>query len=169
METFRFQQDCLIFGCGNPLFGDDGFGPAVIEYLETVCFLPPRTMALDVGTSIRDILFDIILSPDKPRQIIIIDAVDLPDRDPGEIFEIDVDDIAPAKSADYSLHQFPTTNMLKEIKEQTDIEVRLLAGQITALPDEVAPGLSPELTRAVPQMAERVRATAAACLEASPA
>lgn len=167
METFRFQQECLIFGCGNPLFGDDGFGPAVVRHLDAQNRMPPGILALDVGTSVRDILFDIILSPKKPRQIIIIDAVDLPDRMPGEIFEIAVADIAPAKCADYSLHQFPTTNMLREIKEQTDIDLRLLAGQIAYLPAEVAPGLSPELARAVPPMAERVLATAAAGLEAS--
>lgn len=161
MEHPRYQKDCLIFGCGNPLFGDDGFGPAVIEYLETECTLPENITALDVGTSIRDILFDIILSEQKPRRMIIVDAVDFPDRLPGEIFEIDVDEIAPAKIGDYSLHQFPTTNMLKEIREQTQIDVRLLVVQITGLPSEVRPGLSAELLQAIPAMSGRILELAA--------
>jgi hydrogenase maturation protease len=28
-----FEYDCLVLGCGNPLIGDDGFGPAVIQQL----------------------------------------------------------------------------------------------------------------------------------------
>jgi coenzyme F420 hydrogenase subunit delta len=161
MNVGRYQKDCLIFGCGNPLFGDDGFGPAVIEYLENQCHLPATITALDVGTSIRDILFDIILAEQKPRRMIIIDAVDVPDRSPGEIFEIEVDQIAPAKIGDYSLHQFPTTNMLKEIREQTEIDVRLLVVQITGLPPEVRPGLSSELEQAIPAMGRRVLELAA--------
>jgi len=29
-----YQKSTLILGCGNTLFGDDGFGPAVIHFLE---------------------------------------------------------------------------------------------------------------------------------------
>ena len=37
MTTPRFDQAILIFGCGNTLWGDDGFGPAVIEHLHRHC------------------------------------------------------------------------------------------------------------------------------------
>ena len=68
------SKQCLILGCGNPLFGDDGFDPGVIENLEAHYALPDDTACVDAGTGVRDILFDIILSPQKPRQIIIIDS-----------------------------------------------------------------------------------------------
>ena len=77
-----FEKSVLIFGCGNILWGDDGFGPAVIERLKEHYRLPANVLAMDVGTSIRDILFDLVLSDKKPRKIFIIDAVEYPDRKP---------------------------------------------------------------------------------------
>lgn len=142
----------FVFGCGNPLFGDDGFGPAVIDHMEAHCTIPDDTCCVDVGTSIRGILFDLLLVENKPTQIILVDAVDFPGRIPGEVFEIDVDDISPAKIADFSPHQFPTVNMLKEIRDCTDIDVRVLVAQIDVIPDEAKEGLSAALLEAVEPM-----------------
>lgn len=146
----------LVFGCGNPLFGDDGFGPEVIDYLEKHHTPPEATAWIDVGTSIREILFDIILSDKKPEKIIIIDTIDSSDKKPGDIFEIDIDEINPKKISDYSLHQFPTTNMLKELKEETSIDIRMLVTQIDFIPDEVAPGMSASVSKAVPKICDKI-------------
>lgn len=153
-----YQKKCLVFGCGNPLIGDDGFGPEVIRHLEALGDLPDTAACLDVGTSIRDILFDFLLSEVKPELMIIIDAMEVPGAVPGEIFEIDVADISPAKICDFSLHQFPTTNMLRELQEQTDIDVRVFVVQTTGLPSMVRPGLSPQVAAAVPGMCDRIKA-----------
>lgn len=150
------RKGTLVFGCGNPLFGDDGFGPAVIEYFEQHHSVPDHVACIDVGTSIRDILFDILLSEKRPDRIIVIDAADKPSLKPGEIKEICVSDISPEKISDFSLHQFPTTNMLKELDEETDIDVRIFVTGITPLPEEVAPGLSDAVTAAVPEMCNRI-------------
>jgi len=149
-------MECLVLGCGNPLLGDDGFGPAVVEYLESHCQPPPGVACVDAGTAVRDILFDLLLSEAKPRRIIVVDAADEPGRSPGEIFEIHVDRISPAKICDFSLHQFPTTNMLKEIHEGTSIDVRVLVAQVASIPSEVAPGLSKPVTEAIPLMCQRI-------------
>ncbi len=153
-----YGKSVLIFGCGNILWGDDGFGPAVIQHLDENYALPEDVLALDVGTSIRDILFDILLSEDKPRRIIIVDAVDYPDRNPGELFEIPVEGIPETKSADFSLHQFPTVNMLQELQDHTRVEITVLVAQIGHIPEEVAPGLSPAMKEAVPQACQRLLA-----------
>lgn len=145
-------KPCLVFGCGNPLFGDDGFGPAVIEHLEAHHTIPEHAACMDAGTCIRDILFDILLSENKPRQIIVIDAAEKKGKQPGEIFEISVDDIDSKKTSDFSLHQFPTTNMLKELKDQTDVGVRVLVVQIQHIPEEIDPGISEPVTTAIPEM-----------------
>lgn len=158
MLSELYQKKCLVFGCGNPLIGDDGFGPEVIRHLEGMDPLPDEAACLDVGTSIRDILFDFLLSERKPELILIVDAMEIPGAAPGEIFEIDVADISPAKICDFSLHQFPTTNMLKEIRDQTAIDVRILVVQTTGLPAEVRPGLSRPVAAAVPEMCERIQA-----------
>jgi coenzyme F420 hydrogenase subunit delta len=152
-----YQKKCLVLGCGNPLIGDDGFGPEVIRRLEAEEALPEAAACLDVGTSIRDILFDFILSETKPELMIIVDAMAVAGADPGEIFEIEIADISPAKVCDFSLHQFPTTNMLKELQDQTDIEVRVFVVQTTDLPSMVSAGLSPPVMAAVPDMCRRIR------------
>jgi coenzyme F420 hydrogenase subunit delta len=156
IQSIFHNKSLLVFGCGNPLFGDDGFGPEVINYLESRVELPFHVACLDVGTSIRDILFNLLLDTELPHTLIIVDAVEVRGRKPGEIFEIRVDDIAPAKISDFSLHQFPTTNMLKEISEETTIKVRVLVVQTSGLPSRVAPGLSEPVKAAVPQMADRI-------------
>lgn len=150
------EYDCLILGCGNPLIGDDGFGPAVVQHLEKHYFLPDSVVAIDCGTSIRDILFDVLLSSQKPRKMIIVDVTDSPGLAPGEIREIDIDQIRPERISDFSLHQFPTTNMLKEIKEETPVDVRVLVVQVSDMPDEVKPGLSEPVQTAIRTMCERV-------------
>ncbi|MBU1170958.1 MAG: hydrogenase maturation protease [Proteobacteria bacterium] len=146
----------LILGCGNPLFGDDGFGPAVIQYMETRYEPADGCGFIDVGTSVRDLLFDIILSDQRPKKIIILDAVDMPGRMPGELFDIDVDQISPEKTSDFSLHQFPTTNMLKELKDHTAIDITVMVVQLESLPDTVAPGLSEPVRKAVALIAEKL-------------
>jgi coenzyme F420 hydrogenase subunit delta len=144
-----FEKRVLIFGCGNILFGDDGFGPAVVGRLNAQHNLPGDVLAMDVGTSIREILFDLALSEKKPAKLIIVDAVQYPDRTPGEVFEIPVEGIPEKKTADFSLHQFPTVNILQELKDQTAIAVKVIVGQAEQVPEEVGPGLSATMEAAV--------------------
>jgi coenzyme F420 hydrogenase subunit delta len=153
-----FEKRVLVFGCGNILFGDDGFGPAVIQRLHEKYHLPADVLAMDVGTSIRDILFDLALSETKPQKLIIVDAVEYPDRAPGEIFEIPVEGIPQKKTADFSLHQFPTVNILQELQDHTDIAVKVIVGQIKELPEEVQPGLTAAMEAAVATACERILA-----------
>ncbi|MHB9072688.1 MAG: hydrogenase maturation protease [Desulfobaccales bacterium] len=158
MISELFKKSVLIFGCGNILWGDDGFGPAVIARLKEHYQLPDDVLALDVGTSIRDILFDLVLSDKKPKKIFIIDAVEYPDRKPGEVFEIPVEGIPDKKTSDFSLHQFPTVNMLQELKEHSPIEVKILVAQVEYMPEEVTPGLSAVMVEAVETTCQRLMA-----------
>lgn len=144
----------LILGCGNTLFGDDGFGPAVIEYLLTRYDIPDDVYVMDVGTGVRKLLFTLALSPERPRQIVLIDAVDK-GRPPGEIFEISLDDIPMEKIDDFSLHQVPSSNLAKELKN-AGVDIRVMVCQIAHVPENVEPGLSEVLLRAVPKMCERI-------------
>jgi coenzyme F420 hydrogenase subunit delta len=153
-----FEKRVLIFGCGNILWGDDGFGPAVVSRLNEHYNLPDDVLARDVGTSIRDILFDLALSETKPKKLIIVDAVEYPDHAPGEVFEIPVEGIPEKKTSDFSLHQFPTVNILKEIKDHTGIQVKVIVGQAEAIPEEVKPGLTETMAAAVAAACERIMA-----------
>ena len=153
-----FKKSVLIFGCGNILWGDDGFGPEVVQRLNENYQLPDDVLALDVGTSIRDTLFDLVLSDKKPKKIFIIDAVDYPDHKPGEVFEIPVEGIPHQKTHDFSLHQFPTVNMLQELKEHSPIDIKIVVAQIETIPEKVAPGLTPAMQKAVETTCQRLLA-----------
>jgi len=145
-----------VFGCGNILFGDDGAGPAVIKALEKEEF-PDHVLVEDAGTGIREILFDYLLEPSiRPALIIIVDAVDFPGMAPGRIFDLRPDDIPVQKVHDFSLHQFPTVNMLAELEEATDTEVRIMAVQVQTIPDEVMPGFSRPVAKAVDQIKAKI-------------
>jgi len=164
MGSEFLEKAVLVFGCGNILFGDDGFGPAVVEYLQKHVDLPPEVLVQDVGTSIREILFDLALAAAKPRLLIIVDAVSHPGRTPGEVFEITASDLPAQKVADFSLHQFPTVNLLRELQEGTALKIHIVVAQAAQIPAEVQPGLSEAVARAVPLAARHI-----AGLIASPA
>jgi coenzyme F420 hydrogenase subunit delta len=146
----RYEAPILVFGCGNTLMGDDGFGPEVIVCLQTRHTLPYSVWVEDVGTGIRDILFDLLLAPQKPKMILIIDAAQQDGRPPGELFELAVDQIASEKVNDFSVHHFPSLNLLKELAESGEVEVRILTVQVSNLPKEIEAGLSPAVAAAIP-------------------
>ena len=154
-DRYYFDMGKLIFGCGNVLFGDDGFGPAVVDYLNEHYTLPDDVMALNVETSVRGYLFNIVLSEKKPDAILIIDAVDK-GRTPGEIFEIELDEIPKKKVDDFSMHQMPSSNMLKELKDESEIAIRILVAQVEYIPDEVEAGLKPVMEAAIPRMCDKI-------------
>jgi len=149
------NKSTIIFGCGNILFGDDGFGPAVVEKLIQNYTIPEDIYVINAGTSVRDILFNIVLDEKKPSVVIIVDAVDF-GRKPGEIFEIDLDEIPEKKIDDFSMHQMPTSNLLRELRDLCNVEVRILACQVEHIPEEVEPGLSEVLKEKVKEMCDKI-------------
>ena len=149
------RKEILIAGCGNKLFGDDGFGPEVVEYLTDHYNIPENICLVDVGTGVRKILFTISLSDVRPKIIVIIDAVDK-GRKPGEIFDISLEEIPIEKIDDFSMHQVPSSNLLKELQDLCSVKVRVKACQIQAIPETIQSGLSEPVKKAVPLMAQRI-------------
>lgn len=151
------KKTTVIFGCGNIIMGDDGYGPAVVDELNSRYSLPATVEAVDAGTCVREYLFDYLLAEEgRPERIIILDAVDFPDRAPGEVFYILPAQIPAKKIHDFSLHQFPTVNLLQELEQHTGIEVLILAGQVGFIPKEIAPGLSPAMCGAVAEACTKI-------------
>lgn len=151
------RMKAMIFGCGNIIMGDDGFGPAVVDELQDRYELPEDIEAIDAGTCVREYLFDYLLMEEgRPERIIVLDAVDFEGRRPGEVFEIQPSEIPAKKIHDFSLHQFPTVNLLQELADNTGIPVSIIAAQIEYIPDEIAPGLSPPMVKAVTEACEKI-------------
>ena len=147
--------DTLVLGCGNRLFGDDGFGCAVARRLSGSGDLPGCVLAMDVGTSARKVLFDLVLSDIRPRRVVVVDAVDM-GREPGEVWKIEADELPRLKCDDFSMHQLPTSNLLRELHDLAGIEVSCVVAQVAGLPPEVAPGLSAPMQTAVERAAEMI-------------
>lgn len=145
----------LVLGCGNVLFGDDGFGPAVADHLNENFDLPEGFWVANVGLSAREILFTIALSDVRPARIIIVDAVDA-GKAPGELFEIHLCELPEKKIDDFSMHQMPTSNLLRELEDFCGVEITIIAAQVERIPDSVCPGLSSRLTAAIPAACELV-------------
>jgi coenzyme F420 hydrogenase subunit delta len=144
----------LVLGCGNQLFGDDGFGPAVVDYLVSHYRVPPDVYVMDVGTGVRKLLFTLNLSTERPREIVIIDAIDK-EEPPGEIFEISLDDFPTEKIDDFSLHQVPSSNLAKELRD-AGVAIRVMVCQVGRIPTTVEPGFSEVLRKAIPEMARLI-------------
>jgi coenzyme F420 hydrogenase subunit delta len=149
------RKSTLIFGIGNVLFGDDGFGPVVAEELEKNYDIPDDVYVLNAELSVREILFNVTLSEIQPETIVIIDAVDF-GREPGDIFEIDLDEIPENKIDDFSMHQVPTSNLLRELRDICKVDVRILSCQVEKIPREVEPGLSDTMKNKVDEMCKMI-------------
>jgi coenzyme F420 hydrogenase subunit delta len=150
-----YDKSVLILGCGNVLLGDDGFGPAVAQRLCANFTIPADICVLDAGTSVREILFDTVLSEKKPIKIVIVDAMDC-GREPGELFLLDIDSLPKVKLDDFSMHQIPTSNLLRELRDHCGIEVVVIACQVANTCDRVNPGLSTPVEAAVKSAAELI-------------
>ena len=66
--------EIVVVGCGNPLFADDGFGPAVIDNLKRSA-LPGNVKAVDAGTGAQEFVFS-LLDPNVTQKVIVIDIMD---------------------------------------------------------------------------------------------
>ncbi len=150
-----WNKEVLVLGCGNILFGDDGFGPAAVEYLLETYEIPPEVSVIDCGLGVREILFNVMLGDKRPSRILIIDAVDV-GRSPGEIFDLDISDIPVNKIDDFSMHQIPTSNLLRELSDSCGVDVRIISTQVQHIPDEVSPGLSDTVRGAIPAACEMI-------------
>jgi len=125
----------------------------VAQHLQRDFKVPAEICVLDTGTSVREILFDTILSDKKPSKIIIIDAMDC-GRKPGELFSPDIDSFPKVKLDDFSLHQVPTSNLLRELRDLCGIEVIVVACQVAGTCDSVSPGFSEPVGEAVERAVE---------------
>jgi coenzyme F420 hydrogenase subunit delta len=145
----------LILGVGNMLFGNDGFGPEVIDFLTRHYAIPDDMYAIDVGTGARKVLFTIRLSETRPLEIVIVDAVDW-GQVIGSVLEIPVESLPVTKVDDFSLHQVPTSNMLRELQEDCGVKVTIVVCDVGLIPQMIEPGLSPNIQQSVIEACQQI-------------
>ena len=105
-------------------------------------------VVLDVGTSVRQVLFNVVLSAVRPQMIVVVDAVDM-GRQPGEVWHLSAAELPEIKCDDFSMHQLPTSNLLRDLHELGGVNVTCVVAQVSGIPPEVRPGLSAPVERAV--------------------
>lgn len=88
METL--YSEIVVAGCGNPLYADDGFGPAVVESLQGL-ELPDNVTVVDAGLGGPHFVFT-LLNPESTKTLIIVDIADF-GGEPGELRWLAVDEL----------------------------------------------------------------------------
>lgn len=121
----------------------------MIEELRKGYTLPSDAHAEDVGTSVREVLFDIALSEKRPAHLIVIDVMNRGGFKHGDVSELDIDDLTEKKIDDYSMHQFPTSNLLREIADLCGVRVTIIVAQGSEPTEELTMELSEPMRQAV--------------------
>lgn len=147
----------LILGVGNMLFGNDGFGPEVIDFLTRHYAIPDDLYVIDVGTGARKVLFTVSLSETRPEEIVIVDAVDW-GQEIGSVSEIPVESLPITKVDDFSLHQVPTSNMLRELQDDCAMKITIIVCDVGPIPQVIEPGLSANIQQSVIEACQQISA-----------
>jgi len=148
METL--YSEIVVAGCGNPLFADDGFGPAVVEKLKDLK-LPENVTVVDAGLGGPRFVFT-LLNPESTKTLIIVDIADF-GGEPGELRWLSVDELPVGSYRD--AHSWDLTEPLRYIKD--DIRIRVLACQkkYVSAPEMVI-GITDEVKRSIPDAVSEI-------------
>jgi hydrogenase 3 maturation protease len=125
----------VLVGIGNPLRGDDGFGPALIAQLQGQV----KALCLDAGTAPESYAGKIIKA--DPDTIVLVDAAHL-DLAPGEIAVLNKEDIL---QTGFTTHDLSPELFIQYLESQTTADIYLLGVQ----PQTVV--LGAEMSEAVSQ------------------
>jgi coenzyme F420 hydrogenase subunit delta len=145
-------QENVICGCGNPLYADDGFGPAVVEELQKLQ-LPENVKVIDAGLGGPHFIFTLMEQSEEPvKRLIIIDIADF-GGNPGEITLLSPNELPPGKYRD--AHSWDLTEPLHRLKEKVEITVIGCQPKRVTTP-EFEIGLSDEVASAIPKAVQIV-------------
>jgi coenzyme F420 hydrogenase subunit delta len=138
-------SEIVIAGCGNPLFADDGFGPAVIEEMQKLK-LPDNVKLIDAGLGGPHFIFT-LLDPEVTKHLVIVDIADF-GAEPGSITNLRVEDLPPGAYRD--AHSWDLSEPLQRLKDH--IKITIIGCQpkrVTSPEFEI--GLSDEIIEAIPK------------------
>jgi coenzyme F420 hydrogenase subunit delta len=139
-------SEIVIAGCGNPLFADDGFGPAVIEEMQDLQ-LPDNVTIIDAGLGGPHFIFT-LLDPEVTKKLIIVDCASWSDKEPGTIDILRVRDLPPGAYRD--AHSWDLMEPLQRLDDKMDITIIGCQPAKVTFPD-MDIGLSDEVQKAIPK------------------
>lgn len=148
-----FDAEILVIGCGNILFKDDGFGPAVAEALNEYSEenkLPDNVLVQDAGTGGPYYIFS--LPNDLWEKLIIVDVVEF-GAEPGTLRKFDVSELP--EGAYENVHSWPVNQPLHDLSEKCEILVIGCQPERISAPD-VELGLTKNVKDAIPKAIEMI-------------
>ncbi|HJK04087.1 MAG TPA: coenzyme F420-reducing hydrogenase, FrhD protein [Methanocorpusculum sp.] len=143
--------EIIIAGVGNELFGDDGFGPAVIRALSEY-ELPDNVKAMDVGLGGPHLVFSMI-DPEATKKLIIVDCMDFGGK-PGDLTKSPADLLPEGRQERYmDAHSGNLLDPIGRLKGKMDIVILGCQPAYIPAPDseDFALELSPEVQGAIPK------------------
>ena len=144
------NKEVLILGCGNVLFGDDGFGYTVVNELNKIKEKNPvlnsnKIEIIDAGTGASHFILSLIDENTPIKKIIIIDAIDYGLK-AGELKKLYPKDLPNIDKYQVDAHDMPLAGMLNELNEKYKIDVVVIGCQIKNM---TAPDICLELSEEV--------------------
>ncbi len=145
------MSQTLVVGLGSRLRGDDGLGPAVVDWLSQRA-LPPDVAAQDGGTPGLELVLTLA---DYPR-VVIVDAADLRQA-PGRWARLGREQVRRAgEAAGLSLHHAGLAEALALGEELGMLPAELVIYGVQPARVDWSPGLSPQAQAAVPAVGQAV-------------
>jgi hydrogenase maturation protease len=145
-----------VMGIGNPLMRDEGVGVRVIEVLMTAFSFPANVTLVDAGTMGMGIL-NLFRECDY---MLVVDAVNGTDLEPGTVLRLTPEDIAPNQVM-HSLHDVRLVDVLQTAQLMGyEPQVDCVGIQIQDM-GELQIGLTPAVEAAVPPAVDAVLAVLA--------
>jgi coenzyme F420 hydrogenase subunit delta len=143
-----YDAEILVVGCGNILFEDDGFGPAVIEAIQDYFkdHEPPgNAMFIDAGTSAPHFIFS--LPHESWKKLIVVDVIDS-GVEPGTVRRFEVTELPKGRYDD--AHSWSVEEPLHELNKKCEVFVIGCQPESVSAPD-VKMGLTKSVEEAVPK------------------
>jgi hydrogenase 3 maturation protease len=127
----------VIVGIGNPLRGDDGFGPHLVELLRNTV----KAVCIDAGTAPESYIGKII--KEDPDTVLIVDAVHL-GLEPGEFRVMEGSEIL---QSGFTTHDLSPRMFMDHLEQRTRARIYML-------------GVQPQSVHFGDEMSEPVKRTA---------
>ncbi|MDG6225790.1 MAG: hydrogenase maturation protease [Candidatus Thermoplasmatota archaeon] len=140
-----------VIGIGNPLMGDDGIGPRLIEELK---LLGTGVELIDIGTGGMQ-LVHVLAGYDA---VLLIDAADM-GVDPGEFRVLSPENAVSVKECrSYSLHDWDIMRSIEISNEIGEAPQRILILAIQPGSLRMGEGISPEVESGIPRYIGEINA-----------
>ena len=119
----------LILGIGNILFGDEGIGPHLANYIEEKYDFNSTEHHVEVidGGTLAQILIPTITEYDK---VLIIDCVNVDDGEIGDVYSFDFDKVPDYITWNGSAHEVEMLQTLQMIEMMGDLPPTKIVGVI---------------------------------------